>query len=234
MCKNLRYVANRYLWTYPEFNRNLDVPDLESIACLPIKRLKTCDLEIRKSVPKAHLFANIFGRMDSLMELIVCFEKATQNLSLASLEIIAPFVTSLSTDAVTLRSSDGGRSGYVEKLKRMHFPKLKHVVLKKEQGKSGGFTAADITSLARVLPVTEIWTSVLNNASSWNRYHYHEQQRFQFLSELSGCLQRVVVCEYSLHIKDAEMLRSMREKGVEVELLLNWNYRLAKQLEVPC
>ena len=124
-CKYLRLIANRILWDSPSFKTRMKAEDFETLLHLPIRKLHTYDLYF-KGTQAAKWFAEMFEGMSNLIELEVCNRgKASNDITMETLRIIAPFVTKIITGGIVCED----RTKFAEELADIDFPKVQSVMI---------------------------------------------------------------------------------------------------------
>ena len=159
-CKAIKPIAIMLLWEQPRFRIPLSPRKLNSLKHLPIKHLHTCDLNIGESLTAARAFRQIFDEMPVLQQVHVWIDyhgrsEGSENISIKTLEVIAPYVTSIHTDAIY---NLDGKSALVSQLTSLDLPRLSSLTVRMPLHSE--FTIEDLILLNR-LPITTLYMSSL-------------------------------------------------------------------------
>ena len=227
VCKAIRYIVNTFLWEKPKFKAFLGAEDLKSLKHLPIKQLCTNNLNIRKSVHAAKKFKEIFDEMSELREVHVWSSKASQDISIDSLEIIGPYVSSINTDAIATDKSE-----LASRLMSMDLPKLTSITLfigERRQPPFSKFTGEDLKIMGS-LPITTVhmWSLKCEFIGDTNITFYPHVALFSEMKHLK----EIVLDIYYMNKNQFPALRDLQSRGI-VLTKGKWNEMYWKQLFDP-
>ena len=176
--RSIRAVALRRYWDTPSFRKPMCPTDLESLSHLPIGKLYTSDLVVKKIVERAELYVKVFEKIETLREVAVSCGGTLSVLNLDTLRILAPYVTSLNTGTVE-KMGEQSSLQFVEELARIDFPKIQQVVLYSEFSYYSGkkFGKNELAILDAKFPIAEIHVNVLQCIRSHNRNWYYQDEQ---------------------------------------------------------
>ena len=209
--RNIRDIVLKLYWDTPSFRKPMRPQDLESLCQLPIGKLYTSDFVVKKVVERAKMYVEVFEKMESLRDVAVSCGGPLSRLDFNTLQVLAPYVTSLNTGAMDY-NYNGTSLQFAEELVRINFPKIKDVVL--STSSFNVFASQELAVLNAKFPITEIHAGVL-------RYTWDHTSGFNarlldgwFLLEMSH-LKRVGFDIYRYH--DKALKAKLWEKGIVFE-----------------
>ena len=211
ICKAMRSLVNELLWGNPSFKGPLSPEDLNLLKHLPIKQLCTKRLKIRRSLIAARRFKEIFDEMPKLKQVHVSCDHhwigfRKQSISMKTLQIIAPYVTSINLSAIVTR-----KDSFASDLIAIEFPRLHSVTIKRHVISFSLLSTHDLRLLMK-LPITRIHIGSLQGDLDIvnSRLTY---PHFALFSEMKH-LKEIVLDSGNIEDDQMRVLIGLQKKGV--------------------